>query len=408
FVASCGGGGNGDDAVPGGPSETGSGAGPTTGAGTPGPDALDPSAAGPGAGDAETEESPESAGSSDAFAGLAYEDLVARMKAIPDELAPTLDPELLEDTDPREFPAASHIGGTPVRIVREFHPTQGTLLRIATVRSEVTGTHALLHGPEWIYHPTGGLRTTTWWRDDVKHGPITRYRPVGTITFEARFQDGQLEGLRREYTKNEVLVKKALYRGGVLQGPYRVWYPKGQLAEQATYEGGQLDGQRRRWAPNGVLMLDERYVVGRREGKYTEYNEETGEPKRWGAFDGGLRTGRWSETDPAGRLTTVAEYERDLRNGVFQLWDPKTGNLVESSTFEKGVQSGPSRTWFADGVPQSEGAYVDGRRTGPWKYWRADGTLNDSWAGVYEDDERVGPLADAQGPGEAAATADGR
>ncbi|MEL6716835.1 MAG: hypothetical protein AAFP86_23865, partial [Planctomycetota bacterium] len=147
FVASCGGGGS-DDAVT--PEPAGPGPGTGTEARGSDADSADAAAVAPAAAPA------EEVGETDAFAGLDDEDLVTRMKAIPEGLTPTLDPELLEDTDPREFPAASHIGGAPVRIVREFHPTQGTLLRIATVRTEATGTHALLHGPEWIYHPTGG------------------------------------------------------------------------------------------------------------------------------------------------------------------------------------------------------------------------------------------------------------
>lgn len=324
---------------------------------------------------------------------LSEEEWVARMKAIPAELEPTLAPDLLLEDDPQDFPASSHIGGEPVEIVREYHSVSGSLLRIATVRPQRGDeVHRLAHGPSWIYHPSGALRTKTWWRDDVKHGPVERYRPVGTLVFEARFEDGLLEGLRREFTKAGKRAGTAQYREGELHGAFREWYGNGQLSEEAQYAKGEYEGRRRRWTRNGILVLDEGYTNGRRTGRYTEFHADTGQPKRWGNFVDGQRHGAWSETTPDGKLVATVEYAAGKRDGIAQLWDPSSHDLVERATYATGTKSGPATTWYVGGQRQSEGSYVDGARTGPWKYWREDGTLNDSWTGVYEDDARIGPL----------------
>ncbi|MEM9382825.1 MAG: hypothetical protein AAGB93_22925, partial [Planctomycetota bacterium] len=72
-----------------------------------------------------------------------------------------------------------------------------------------------------------------------------------------------------------------------------------------------------------------------------------------------------------------------------------SGVLIEECVFVDGRKTGPSRTWFADGTPQSQGLLEDGRRVGRWTYWKSDGSLNDRWSGLYEDDRRVAALEGA-------------
>ena len=78
-------------------------------------------------------------------------------------------------------------------------------------------------------------------------------------------------------------------------------------------------------------------------------------------------------------------------DGLLRTWSEE-GVLIEETTYAEGQKSGQSMTWYADGGPQSTGELENGRRIGRWTYWKSDGALNERWSGVFEDDERVGPL----------------
>ncbi len=333
--------------------------------------------------------------------------LEAALVAIPKELTPTLDPSLTQPGDPKDFPAGSHIGGIPVRIIRERHPSTNVLLRIATVRATPADTQSadlegagdrqaaaprpILHGPEWLYHDSGALRSTLWWNQDVKHGPIKQWRPVGTCIFEGRFKNGQRDGLRREYSKAGKLLEVQVYADGNPHGPYRAWYAKGDKKEEAYFVRGRYEGPRKAWGRGGLLVVSENYKDGLRDGRWSDFDPESGTPRSWGTFAAGKRVGIWQTGSPAGVLLESQEYKDGVMHGEARVWAPN-GELIERSHYDSGRQTGPSSTWYGTGLPQSEGELVDGARTGPWVYWREDGSVNDTWSGIYENDLRIQPL----------------
>lgn len=336
-------------------------------------------------------------------------ELEASLVAIPPELEPSLDPSLIQPGDPSDFPAASHIGGIPVRILRERHSSTGVLLRIATVRATSVDTDSsevkapgdqddfgvearpILHGPEWLYHDSGALRSTMWWNQDAKHGPIKQWRPVGTCIFEGRFSNGQRDGLRREYSKAGKLLQLQVYAEGNPHGPYRSWFAKGLEKEKAYFVRGRFEGPRRVWGREGLLVLSENYSGGLRDGSWSDFDPAAGTPRTWGTFAKGKRVGVWQTGSPSGALLESREYDDGMMHGEAKLWAP-TGELIERSEYDRGRQTGRSQTWYVSGTRQSDGELVDGARTGAWVYWRQDGSVNDTWSGIYENDLRVGPL----------------
>lgn len=327
------------------------------------------------------------------FAPKTLAQLAEELDDIPSDIRFDADPELLLEGDPPEFPVAASFGGVVVEVVRERHPQSGVLLRIATVRQaeREEGARPILHGPEWLFYGTGALRSTTWWREDIRHGPIKQWRDVGTKTFEGRFEAGQRDGLRREYSEEGVLVEQRVYAGGRMHGPFREWYPGGERREEATFANGQHEGRRRLWNVDGMLLQDESYRKGVRDGRWTEFHPETGAPKTWGSFDKGKRVGIWQKGTPNGKIVETTAYEDGAMHGTSKAWSA-TGQLIRTVEYERGEKTGLTRAWYGDGTSQSEGHFDDGARVGRWMYWREDGSVNDTWSGLYEADRRTGPL----------------
>jgi len=321
------------------------------------------------------------------------EALVESLGAIPADLKVVSDPALLESTDPADWPAPASVGGEPVRILREVHPTSGTLLRIAAARpTKVEGEVPVLHGPEWRFHESGATRSIQWWKDDVPHGPMKQWRPVGMLAREGVFLDGQRDGLWRVFAKNGQLVEQKIYRNGLPAGEHRAWFPTGKEKELESYKGGVLHGARKEWGRGGLLVLTEMYEAGALNGRWSDFFPDTGNPRQWGEYRNGKRDGTWRRASDTGVTLSSATYDNGVLEGRIRLWSEE-GVLIEETTYSEGQKTGPSISWYADGTPQSEGQLENGRRIGRWTYWKSDGALNERWSGVFEDDERVAPLA---------------
>ena len=318
--------------------------------------------------------------------------LAEGLGAIPVELVVVRDDSLREPTDPPDWPAPATVGGDPVRILREFHPTTGTLLRLAAARPAVAGGSApVLHGPEWRFHESGMTRSTQWWKDDVPHGPMKQWRPVGVLAREGVFSEGQRDGLWRSYSKNGQLVEEAIFRSGQPQGVRRAWFASGEQKELESFEDGKLVGERKVWGRNGLLVLEENYVAGVLDGRWSDYHQGTSNPRQWGEYREGLRHGQWTRASASGVTLSTVQYDRGKLDGLLRTWSEE-GVLIEETTYAAGERTGPSLTWYSDGTPQSSGELENGRRIGRWTYWKSDGALNERWSGVFEDDERVAPL----------------
>ena len=320
------------------------------------------------------------------------EELAAQLETTPAELTIVSDPALRMEGDPKGYPMPATVGGAPVVIVRERHPTSGVLMRIKTVRADSASAESgpVLHGPEWTYFDTAVLSSIQWWRENVAHGPAQHWWRVGTQKSAGRFKDGERDGLRREYAKNGQLKTQGAYRGGMPFGVHEEWFPSGQRMQTETYLGGALDGPRKIWDRDGLLVLSENYDEGVRHGRWTDYHPGDGDPREWGEFDQGQRVGIWQRGSPDGVNLETVPYVADRRQGLARLWNP-AGGLIEEVTYARGVKTGPRRTWYDDGVLQSEGKLEEGLRIGYWVYQKASGELNELWSGEYEEDQRIGP-----------------
>ena len=320
------------------------------------------------------------------------EELEAQMLTIPAELAVVTDPSLRLESDPRDFPMPSTVGGVPVRIVREYHPSNGVLMRIKTVREDSVDAEGgvVFHGPEWAYFDTAALSSIKWWKDNVSHGPLQHWRRVGTRKSEGRFKDGERDGLQRTFSKNGAMTTRGAYKAGRRVGVHEEWFASGQRMSVESYKNDQLDGSRRVWDRDGLLMQSENYVAGKRHGRWSDFHPSDGDPREWGEFDSGVRTGVWERGSKEGVVLERSVFIEGRRDGLSKKWNP-AGQLIEEVTYVRGVRTGPRRTWYDDGTLQSEGTLEEGLRTGFWRYQKANGELNELWSGEYAEDQRVGP-----------------
>jgi hypothetical protein len=180
--------------------------------------------------------------------------------------------------------------------------------------------------------------------------------------------------------------------------------------EARTLDGAmQRHGSYLRWHPGLVPAVEGAYADGLPSGAWKAWRED-GSVLLAGTFHEGRRTGKWEHFHADGKLAAVGEYLLGCRNGRWVCFDVQGEKLEsESGTFriDKGnhpdrtrawlgetrddVRHGNWRTWWSNGVPQSEGSFRAGRRHGRLDFFLLDGTRETEFVtGVYVDGARSG------------------
>lgn len=182
-----------------------------------------------------------------------------------------------------------------------------------------------------------------------------------------------------------------------------------RLRYEARDAGGapQRHGSYLRWHAGQVAAVEGGYADGLPSGAWKAWRED-GSPLLAGAFHEGRRSGKWEHFHGEGRLAAVGEYSLGCRSGRWVYFDQQGAKLESESgmyRIDKGNHAdrtrawlgetlederhGVWRTWWSNGVPQSEGAFRRGKRHGRLDFFLLDGTRETQFvAGVYEDGER--------------------
>lgn len=193
-------------------------------------------------------------------------------------------------------------------------------------------------------------------------------------------------------------------------------WPDGSLrmrCEVRTVDGvAQRHGTYRRWHAGSVPAVEGAYSEGLPSGSWKAWRQD-GTPLVAGAFHEGRRSGKWEHFHVDGRLAAVGEYLLGCRNGRWVYFDVDGAKLESESGMyrsDKGnhadrtrawlgetlgeVRHGSWRTWWSNGVPQTQGAFRSGRRHGRQDFFLLDGTLERQFlSGMYADGAPVAEMA---------------
>lgn len=266
--------------------------------------------------------------------------------------------------------------------------------------------HEALHGPEWQYFPNGTLKNMQYWRRGTQQGFFRCWFPSGLLRWDGFSVDGQRDGTYRQYHKGGDPQYEYEYSAGVPHGVWREYLAGGVLSQEEHFEAGLLHGRRKTWvraegenprdpdAPGRSFpVVDESYEAGVLHGPTIHYHLASDVPRAKGAYDQGHRSGLWETFHTNGQLASSCNYEGGFKEGVETTFMAE-GQKVASVEHRRGIIHGLSESWYPDGVLQSRGSIVDGKRDGIWIYQRPDGTPNLVWSGTYKNDEKVsdGPM----------------
>lgn len=246
----------------------------------------------------------------------------------------------------------------------------------------IEGNADLVNGAEktWLFdgcckvwNETGDLEATIPYRKGDLEGISTYYHPNGAIWKTIPYHKGKVEGVVEIHCDNGFLLQSSTYCKGVKEGQtFRYWTPEQLAAEEFYCEGlisnalyydkeGALvasiengNGTRAVFSKDDVREIQE-YHLGALEGKI-EVFDKYGRVVNFYHVKGGCKHGEevW--------FYDAVRFQKEL--------EPKL-----SINWYEGKVQGTSKTWYLNGVQESQREVSNNKKNGHSTAWYQDGSL---------------------------------
>lgn len=211
------------------------------------------------------------------------------------------------------------------------------------------------------------------------------------------YSQGVLEGTSYYYHPNQVIWKKIPIHKGVPHGKAEVFLSDGRLLQAIEYNNGNKQGPSLRYWENGLIASDERYSSGNLatahyydpEGRLLSSIENgNGYRVLFGKetiselhqYLNGKQHGEVKAFDEDGNLLQVYHMQDDIKNGIETIY--YTQDEVRSKspipkllvTWSDGKIQGLVKTWYNNGIQESQREMQNNMKNGVLTAWYLDGS----------------------------------
>lgn len=287
---------------------------------------------------------------------------------------------------------------------------------------------------DWMWYYTDGtLKEIVSYEDGVIQKSNLQYHPNGELNYEIPYKDGAIDGLAKEFSNSGALIYEGEYEKGKNQGFEKYYYLNGNIQYHYFYKNGEGDSIAKEYYSNGNLKREFFLKNEQLNGLDTDYYEN-GNVKSVGEFVDGIQTGPWKWYYENGNIQSEGEVENGAFIGVHKKYyitgmleeespyaDGKlngeasrcdrTGNLLATYTYlddalieytnfnPQGeiISAGKEKdgviefeSFFAEGMKETEGKFVNSKRDGIWKTYYRNGNIDEETS--YKDGKLNGPV----------------
>jgi antitoxin component YwqK of YwqJK toxin-antitoxin module len=291
------------------------------------------------------------------------------------------------------------------------------------------------HSKVTTYHPNGMIAQYLEAEEMRAHGAFREWFPNGQLKIEAYViggtadvtggaqQDWLFEETSRVWDDQGRPVAEISYKKGELEGPSVYYFPTGGIEKQLPFVKNELEGEALEFTADGQIKSRTHYKKGLKEGTHISFFDNAQAAMVEDYTEGLLRKGTYynpegkqiSEVDNGGgfqalfekNALTLVEFRMGKPNGWVKKYTP-TGELHRSYILKNGKKHGeevefylaseidqPSdkplpklsvnwnenaihgfvKTWYNNGMRQSEREYCRNQKQGPALAWYRDGAL---------------------------------
>lgn len=201
------------------------------------------------------------------------------------------------------------------------------------------------------YTDKNGKRQGTWKKVENGH-----------LVYEGQFKDGVPYGEFKYYHKNGKLKSKTTFEQGVHKVKTIIYYENGHIASKGAFIDQQKDGEWRYFAENDTLVKIENYKEGSKNGLWKIFSPETG------------------------ILLEECNYLNNTRNGLFATYYVNGVKSLEEN-YLNGKTNGKSTAYYPNQNISVTGNYLKGWRDGEWHQYDVNGKIRTTY--VYKNQALV-------------------
>lgn len=282
-----------------------------------------------------------------------------------------------ENGNPKQF--LEILDGRASGIYREWHENGHP--RIST--KVVGGTPDITQAAE-----------ASWLFDDISQA----WDEDNHLIAEIPYSQGTLEGVSTYYHSNGDVWKRVPYKKGAVDGIVEIFRDSGELLQQINFVEGRKDGiATRYWNPNLIASYEEFYNGILKNGQYydvkgeliAEVKEGLGCRAIFGKdkiselqqYSQGILEGEVKVFTNSGKLKRCYHVHNSIKEGEeVEYYDqsPLTCDSPQpkiSFSWKEGKVHGISKTWYANGVLESQKEMSNNKKHGLSTVWYEDNNL---------------------------------
>jgi len=206
------------------------------------------------------------------------------------------------------------------------------------------------------------------------------------------YSKGYLNGPSTYYHCNGNVWKEECYCQGLAQGDFKIYLETGGVLQTIPHSQGEKNGTSKRFWPTGDVAAEEYYEKGKLiSATYTDLSGEiissikggNGQRTVFGREDvaelreykGGREEGLVQIFTRQGLLNRAYHIKEGLNQGEDVLYFPGTNKTKLSIHWYEGKMHGIARTWYLNGVIESQRVWADNQKNGLSSAWYQDGSL---------------------------------
>jgi len=223
-------------------------------------------------------------------------------------------------------------------------------------------------------------------------GICTAWDEEGHLLAKIPYTKGKLEGVSLYYHSCGAIWKQIPFQGGNVEGMQEIFLADGSIFETTNFCKGLKEGPSRRYWKNCALAVEESYCEGRLlEGCYrladgTPVGGVVGgngfkvvfgkeRVQEFQEYQDGVQAGIVRQLDKKGSVVRTFHMKNGMKDGEEISFYPRSTKPQLSIEWSEGKIHGLVKTWFPDGIQESQREMARNKKSGLLTAWYKDGSV---------------------------------
>lgn len=265
------------------------------------------------------------------------------------------------------------VDGRAHGVYREWHPNGAKKLEVTVIEgvpdiTEVAQASWLFDGDSFVWDEEGHLVAEIIYEKGLLEKISRYYHSNGQLKKEVPFQHGQMHGIVTLYDDRGTLLEKVNYKNGIEDALCVGFWNEDTLRYQEEYENGLIKDAR-------YYDIDGKLISEIKAGKGYQSLFEKGTLLQSVEFKNGKPEGIIQIFLPDGTIHSSFQIKDGKKNGEERIYYSESKQPKLSLNWRDDVLQGMAKTWYENGILESQREMHHNKKQGLCFAWFKDGSL---------------------------------